>query len=157
VWRLGVVIVWVLHRLGVIDRQAVWLLPAGVRSHLENADEVELFALDGATARPTAFIGAGALGSVVVSSPRTRRRLIRRVLLANRYSIGGMLCLGAEYGLRVRTGDVTLDLTFCFDCSKVWVSGPDAFHCTGTIAAFPVLLMNVVLDRAGIPRPPQTH
>jgi hypothetical protein len=154
-WRAVVAVFWLLRRFGVVDQYSVWVLPEATRRLLGTAEAVELFSLGGVTERETAFHGADILGSVVITDAATRRRVLNRILVANRYNIGGMLCLGAEYGVRVRAGETTLDLTFCFDCAKVWVNGPKEYCGIGTTASFPATLFKRILTRAGIPLPPR--
>jgi hypothetical protein len=79
----------------------------------------------GAEAQPGATMGWRSLGMVRVESWWLRRWLIRAVLKANRESresLGGLLCLDAEYGLRFQSELGCADLMICFQCSQVWVS-----------------------------------
>ena len=157
-WRVMIAILWLLQRTGLADRRSVWLLPEATRKLLLKVDSVEVFSLGGVSTDDAGpFPGAVSLGSVVVESKRVRKRLLRRILLSNKYNIGGLLCLGAEYGVRVTAGEITLDFMFCFDCSKVWVSGPEGYRGIGTIAPFPVPLLNRLLTEAGIALPPPTE
>lgn len=155
-WRIGLALTWILQRVGLVDMTSVRLLSETTRRLLSQAESVEVFSLGGADAGGGAFHNAPILGSVVVANKAVRKRLLNRILLANRYNMGGFLCLGAEYGVRVRAGETVLDLTFCFDCAQVWVNGSKDYHDQGTIAAFPVSLLKVILIRAGIPLPPPT-
>src|SRR5262249_39837538 len=102
-WRIGVAFVWALQRLGIVDMRGVQVLPEETQRLLREAAEVEVFSLGGANAGSGPFHNAEILGSVVVTNKGLRRQLIKRILLANRYNIGGLLCLGAEYGVRVRS------------------------------------------------------
>jgi hypothetical protein len=156
-WRLGVVFVWVLQRLGWGSPESVSLFSEPTRRLLREADEIEVFSLGGADAGSGPFHNAPVLGSIVVASKRLQRRLISRILIANRYNMGGFLCLGAEYGVRIQAGEKRLDLTFCFDCGRVWVHGTDGYHDSGSIAAYPVSLLKRVLTEAGVPLPPPQH
>jgi hypothetical protein len=154
-WRLVILFISVFRRLGVSCLKPDGILPESIQLFLRDAESIEVFSLAGVTSADTAFLGAVVLGSVVVEDRRTRKKLINRILLANHYNLGGFLCLGAEYGVRARIKERTLDMTFCFDCSKVWVTSPNESRKTGTIAGFPSLLMNKTLKRAGIPLPPR--
>jgi hypothetical protein len=157
-WRLGILFALVVRRLGLIHPASIHLLPGETQRFLRQADAVEVFSLAGETGGEGQFQGAKVLGSVVVENAGVRRRLMDRIILANRYSLGGLLCLGAEYGVRVRHGAAILDLTFCFDCSQVWVHGSDGYYDGGTVASFPVSFLNTILTKAGIPLPPpQEH
>lgn len=153
-WRVGVALVWLLRRLRVVDTWGVWPLPEPTCRLLKGAESIEVFSLGGVSEEKGPFWGAPVLGSVVVRDERLRRRLADRIILAHRYNIGGMWCLGAEYGLRVRAGEKSIDMTFCFGCSKVWVTGPAEYEGTGTTAAYPVPLLNRILTDAGVPLPP---
>jgi hypothetical protein len=154
-WRVVVGMVWILRRLGVMEASGV--LSVTTQRILREAETVEVFSLGGADAGSGPFHNAPVLGSVVVASKRLRQRLINRILLANRYNIGGLLCLGAEYGVRVRTGEATYDLTFCFGCAQVWVRGPNGYQECGNITALPIALLNRILRKAGIPIPPRNE
>jgi hypothetical protein len=156
-WRLGVVFVWVFRQLGLVEAKSAHLLSGRVRTLLRKAEAVELFSLGGiAEERPgeARFQGALVLGSVAISRKSSQRRLLSRVLLANRYNLGGFRCLGAEYGLRIRAGEITLDLQFCFGCGQVWVYGSDGSYENASVAGYPVSLMDQLLKRAGVPLPP---
>lgn len=154
-WRLGVGIIWALRCVGIAKAQGV--LSTQARAALRAAEMVEVFSLGGAGAGSGPFHGAPVLGSVIVTSARLRRRLLNRILLANRYNIGGFMCLGAEYGVRLHARGITYDLTFCFDCAQVWANGSDGYSECGNIAAFPIPILDGVLTTAGVPLPPSTN
>lgn len=146
---------WLLELLRVSTRRGV--LSAETRELIRNAERVEVFSLAGLGDGKGPFHGAPILGSVIVEDPRERRRLLRRILLANRFNLGGFLCLGAEYGIRLTYRDTTCDLTLCFDCDKVWVNGPNERHESGNVMSFPISLLDSTLRRAQIPLPPRKH
>ena len=102
-WRVAVAIFWVLRRLGLVDIESVHRLPKSIRAQLHEAKAVELFSLGEMNTKNKAFFGAEIIGSVVIENQRERNRLLERILIANRFNIGGFMCLGAEYGLRVQT------------------------------------------------------
>ena len=154
-WRLALGVIWILRRLGVSTAREILSPPT--QKLIREAETVEVFSLGGVGEGKGSFFGAPVLGSVVVASKRVRKRLVNRILLANRYNIGGFKCLGAEYGVRIRVGDVTYDLTFCFGCSQVWVNGSDGHYEYGSIAAFPIPLLDKILTDAGVPIPPPTE
>ncbi|MCE9563262.1 MAG: hypothetical protein K8U57_14560 [Planctomycetes bacterium] len=145
--------VWVLRRLGV--QEAGGIFTEKTQRHLHEAEAVEVFSLGGANAGDGPFHNAPILGSAVITSKRMRKRLLNRILLANRYNIGGFLCLGAEYGVRVRSSGTIIDLTFCFDCHKVWVKGTEKYDDCGSTVGFPITLLNTILKKAGVPLPPR--
>jgi hypothetical protein len=158
-WRIGLAIFWVLQRIGLADKNSVWLLPEATRELLGNADSIEVFSLGGIADEgyEGTFPNAIVLGSVTVASQRVRRQLVRRMLAANKYNLGGMMCLGAEYGVRVTSGEIVLDFMYCFDCCKVFVSGHKDYCGTGTTSPLPVPLLNKLLTKAKIPLPPRKH
>jgi hypothetical protein len=155
-WRLLVVIVLVLRRLGMVESGRTF--KATTQRLLREAESIEVLSLGGADTGSGPFHNALILGRAVVSSRKLQRRLTKRLLMANRYNMGGSLCLGAEYGLRVQSRDTTLELTFCFDCSQVWVVGPNGYRDGGCTAAFAARPLIEVLTQAGVPLPPpRTH
>ncbi len=152
---LFVCIKWLLELLRVSTPRGV--LSAETRELIRNAERVEVFSLAGVGTGSGPFHNAPILGSVVVDNPRERRRLLRRILLANRFNLGGFLCLGAEYGICLTHRDTTCELTLCFDCCNVWVSGPNGPDESGNIIGFPIPLLESILRRARIPLPPRKH
>jgi hypothetical protein len=152
---LFVCLKWVLELFRVSTRRGI--LSAETRELIRNAERVEVFSLAGVGAGSGPFHNAPILGSVVVECPRERRRLLRRILLANRFNLGGFLCLGAEYGIRLTYRDTTRELTLCFDCSNVWVTGPNGHYESGNVMPYPVPLLETILRRAQIPLPPRKH
>lgn len=153
-WRIAILMYLGLRCFGLVELWRVHRLPRAVEDVLRRPEHVEIFSLGGLGEHDGPFLGADSLGSVVIQSSRVRKRLMNRILLGNRYNIGGLMCLGAEYGVRVRAGEISLDLTFCFDCSQMWVAGPTGYAGGGTIAGYPVSLLNKILTQAGIPLPP---
>ncbi len=156
-WRIGVVLTWAFHRFSSEARNSVHLFSDATQQLLRNANEIEVFSLGGANAGIGPFHNARILGSAVIESKRLQKQLINRILIANRYNGGGFKCLGAEYGVRIRAEEGALDFTFCFDCGRVWVSGPDGFYDSGSTATSPASLMDQVLTKAGVPLPPSQH
>jgi hypothetical protein len=155
-WRLFVGMVLVLRRFRLLESRGAF--STTTQRVLREAETIEVLSLGGAQAGDGPFNNAPILGSAVVTNRKLQRRLINRVLMGNRYNIGGLLCLGAEYGLRVKSKGTTLELTFCFDCSQVWVSGPNGYRDSGYTAPFAVGLLQGILTQAGIPLPPpQKH
>jgi len=156
-WRLQAVVVLLLRAFGKGFGRP-HLLEDATRRLIREAKRVEVYSLDySSPTESTPFQGAKVLGSALVEDRRTRTRLIDRILFANKHNIGGMKCLGAEYGVRIETDLKTLEVTFCFDCSQVWVHGSDGSYDNGTTASYPVEIMNRILKRNGVPLPPQTH
>ncbi len=158
-WRIWLVIDWLLQRFGIPDQHSIWLLPEATRKLLREAESIEVFSLGGIADEgyEGTFPNAIVLGSVTVESKRLRKQLVSRMLAANKYNLGGMMCLGAEYGVRVKVGEITLDFMYCFDCYKVFVSGHKDYAATGTTSPLPVPLLNKLLTNAGIPLPPRKH
>jgi hypothetical protein len=153
-WRLGILFALVVRRLGLVPEYSVHLFSRKTQRLLMRAESVEVFSLTEELSTDGPFHGARVIGSVVVKSARDRKRLMNRIILANRYSLGGLKCLGSEYGVRVVAGETTLDLTFCFHCSQVWIAGPNEHAQGGTVAPFLVPLLNAILTKAGVPLPP---
>lgn len=153
-WRFGVAYIWLLQQCRLLNRDRASLFPEVTLCLIKESSSLELFSLAGLEGGAGAFDGATILGSVVIDDARIRTKLIRRILMANRYNIGGMKCLGAEYGVRLESNGTTVDLTFCFDCSNVWVTAPSNLATLGTTSMFPVPLMRRLLKKADIPLPP---
>jgi len=123
-FRFGLeALIWFRPSLG----QGRRAFPESIRQLIEQAKSVEVHCAELGSEEPpepeqlgTKF-GWRSLGMVRLDSQRDRRRVIRSVLRANRESLGGFLCLDAEYGLRFESELGRADLMICFECMQVWV------------------------------------
>lgn len=155
-WRLwiGFVIVFLLKTLRVIGPE-IRPLPIVIRRLLARADTIEVLSLEESAAHPTGeqFLGLDVLGRTKITNGRTRRKLIRRILLANRYNLGSIKCIAGGYGIRAVAEDKTVELALCFLFSHVTFHGPDGECGIGSIGPWPLPLLEKIVKRANIPLP----
>jgi len=110
-------------------------LPTDLHAVIEQHEQMELLSIWPSSVgfeRPT-LITAGefrrypVLGRAEISDASTRNELAHRLLQSIEESSGAQyLCFHPRHGLRVRKGDVELDLVLCFECSAARIHRGEA-------------------------------
>lgn len=107
-------------------------IPAPVEAAFAKADEVTLLSLDpnsaygripeGTPKDAEQFHKSVVLGKTVVADPAVQKTLfeaLRKGVNEHDGSVAG--CFIPRHGLRIKTGDRTVDLVICFECMQVAV------------------------------------
>ncbi|MFO0800635.1 MAG: hypothetical protein U0804_24490 [Gemmataceae bacterium] len=138
-------------------------VPAPVEGAFEKADEVTLYSLDpdsaygrvpeGAAKDAEVFHKSVVLGKTAVTSAAVRTSLFDAFRAGvNDHDGSVAACFIPRHGLRVRTGDKTVDLVICFECAQVAVyENGKAVGQNVLISRSPRGAFNKALKDAGVP------
>ena len=95
-------------------------IPTAIDIALDQAEEFELFSINSEQdysnldEQPT-------LGKTKIENPADRKRLIQAFRKGvEEVKHGQALCFAPRHGIRLKQGDVTLDLLICFECFSVY-------------------------------------
>jgi hypothetical protein len=97
--------------------------PADIKTALEKADTWELYSLDPQFHKDPpkeAFHGFGVLGKTTVKDAAARKKMLAAMEKGAKDNGGEVAaCFNPRHGIRIKSGDKTLDLVICFECAQV--------------------------------------
>jgi hypothetical protein len=149
-WRTAVVLV-----LGLAGRSSGAEIPADVRSALAKADSWELYSLDPEQRKdpPKAtFHDWRVLGKTTIKDADTRKRLLVALEKGAKDNDGTVAgCFNPRHGIRVKSGDKTIDLVICFECYSAAIYTGDEKTGSFLTTRSPQPALNKVLTDAKVP------
>ena len=163
---LGYRVAWglVLLALPVICQQPQTALPAAIVSLIQEAESIELFALDAYTRdndpehfdkhaiSASKFHGQSIYGSHVFSDLASIARIKKAIFDSTQADIHPAACFWPRHGLRFLSGPKRLDLVICFQCHQMEIytsTGDEA----ATVMSAGESTLNSLLAQQGISNP----
>jgi hypothetical protein len=151
-WPLAAVIV-----AGLAGRSTGGEIPAAVKAALAKADSWDLYSLDPEQRKDppkVAFHDWRVLGKTTVTDADTRQRLLAALEKGARENDGTVAgCFNPRHGIRVKSGDKTIDLVICFECYSAAIYAGDEKTGSFLTTRSPQPELNKVLTAAKVPLP----
>jgi len=132
-------------------------IPADVKAALEKADSWELYSLDPEQRKDppkVAFHDWRVLGKTTVQDADARKRLLAALEKGAKENDGTVAgCFNPRHGIRVKSGDKTIDLVICFECYSAAIYTGDEKTGSFLTTRSPQPELNKVLTAAKVPLP----
>ena len=132
-------------------------IPADVKAALEQAGEWELYSLhpeQKKDAPKEAFHNWRVLGKTTVKDADTRKKLLDALANGAKDNDGKVAdCFNPRHGIRVKTGDKTIDLVICFECYQTEIYVADKKAGGYNTERSPQPALDKVLTDAKVPLP----
>jgi hypothetical protein len=130
-------------------------IPAGARTALEKADQMELLSTDPASQQEKPkddFHGWKVLGRTQIKDADTRKKLVAALKKGVGENDGmAAACFHPRHGIRATQGSKTTDFVICFECFQVQVYAGEKRDGSFLTTDSPQPVFDQVLREAGVP------